>query len=136
MSVKISPVFWIFGSRSLRFCEGSVVVRSIPGSNAISAFIDINSTGEIPHFSSELISIVVSLGSPIDLSLKSVTTNPDLNLLRPFASVTSLVAASNSSKLKDVISSRFSILVSNAAMSRIVNLLLSLRRILEPVLGL
>ena len=129
LSVKISPVFWIFGSRSLRFCEGSAVVRSIPGSYAKSAAIEKKSTGAIAVALSLAISRVERRGSIRVLSLKSLTINPDLNLSNPFWSVTAIVFAVSSSIVKLVTSSRLSILSSNLPISRMVNLLLSLRRI-------
>ena len=135
-NVNRSPVFWIFGSNNFRFWLISVVERSIPGSSASSAGIDQKSTGTIPVGSDLLISIVVYLLSARDLSLKLVTINPDLNLLRPVASVTSRVCALSSSILKLVTSSRFSILCSSFAISRIVNLLLSLNKIFGSFWGL
>ena len=60
-----------------------------------------------------------------DLSLKSFTTKPLLNLFSPSASLTCNDFVSNSSALNDVIVSKFSILFSNSPMSRIVNLRLS-----------
>ena len=72
----------------------------------------------------------------MDLSLKSLTINPDLNLSRPFASVTFNVFVESSNIVRLVRSSRFSILSSSFPMSRIVNLLLSLRRISGSVVGL
>ena len=60
-----------------------------------------------------------------DLSLKSFTTKPLLNLFRPSASLTWNDFVSNSKALNDVSFSKFSILFSSAPISRIVNLRLS-----------
>ena len=60
------------------------------------------------------------------LSLKSSTKKPVLNLDNPSASCICRVFVSNSSKLKEVIVSKFSILSSNLPISLIVNLLLSI----------
>ena len=60
-----------------------------------------------------------------DLSLKSFTTKPVLNLFKPSASLTCNDFVSNSSALNDDSVSKFSILFSNAPISRIVNLRLS-----------
>ena len=59
------------------------------------------------------------------LFLKLYATKPVLNLLRPSASLTWNDAVSNSKALRDEIFSRFLILFSNEAISRIVNLRLS-----------
>ena len=114
----------------------SAFVISIAGSNAISALMVQKSTGEIPHFSSLLISSKLNLGSNKDISSKALTTKPDLNLLFPLASTTSIVVALVSKRDSEVSSSKVSILFSNADISRIVNLLLSLRVILGVVIGL
>ena len=57
--------------------------------------------------------------------LKSSTKNPVLNLDKPSASWICKVFVSNSSKLNDVVVSRFAILSSNLPISFMVNLTLS-----------
>ena len=59
------------------------------------------------------------------MSLKSSTKNPDLNLSKLSTSLTWKVFVSSSSKERDVISSRFSILSSSSPISLMVYLLLS-----------
>ena len=57
--------------------------------------------------------------------LKSSTKNPVLNLDNPSASWICKVLVSSSSKLKEEVTSKFSILSSNLPMSLMVNLTLS-----------
>ena len=115
-------------SNSCKLEFKSAASISILGFNANSGFIDQKSTALI----NSLLKMSTSHREPVSLEKsikflleKSLTTNPVLNRFKPSASFTSRVCALVSSAVKEVVSSKFSILFSNAPMSLIVNLLLS-----------
>ena len=123
-----SPDFLQSESKSCRLEFISAVLTSIPSFNASSGFIDQKSTAEINSLFSTSTSHLEPpspLKSINSLSLKLLTTKPDLNLFNPSASLTLNDFVSNSNALNDVIFSKFSILFSSAPISRIVNLRLS-----------
>ena len=133
-----SPVFWQLGSNNCKFELTSADEISIPVSKASSGFIDQKSTALISSlFTTSTSQLEPPSTSKLinDLSLKSFTTNPVLNLFNPSASLTWNAFVSNSRALNDVNVSRFSILFSNAPISRIVNLRLSRNLICGSVSG-
>ena len=134
-----SPVFLQLGSSNLKFELKSAVSTLIDGSKANSGFIDQKSIALINSFCTVSISHLEPLSgvkSIKSLFLKSLTTKPLLNLFNPSLSLTWKEFVSNSSALNDVICSRFSILFSRFAISRIVNLRLSRILISGSCLGL
>ena len=97
------------------------------GSNANSGLIDQKLTGAISSLSS-VFTVTLQSSSSVSIKLvflKSSTKNPVLNLDNPSASCICNVFVSSSSKLKDDVTSKFSILSSNLPISFIVNLTLS-----------
>ena len=133
--VKISPVFWIFGSNNFKLADKSSTEVSIAGSNAKSAFIEKKSTALIKFFLSTSTSQRLSPVLIKSLFAKLSTINPVLNRLNPFASVTCRDFVSNSSILNVVVNSRFLTLLSIFPISRIVYLLLSRNIILGSLTG-
>ena len=123
-----SPVFLQLVSNNCKLEFKSAAAGSIFGFNANSAFNDQKSTAltnsRLTTLTSHL-EPVSRLKSINDLSLKLLTTNPVLNLLRPSLSFTWRVFVSSSSALKDVIISKFWILFSKAPISLIVKRRLS-----------
>ena len=133
-----SPVFLQFVSSNCKLEFKSAEAVFILGFNASSALIDQKSTALI---NSLLIVSMSHLEPPSRLKLikllflKLLTAKPLLKRFKPLASFTSSDLVSNSRALNEVISSKFSILFSNAPISLIVKRRLSNILIEGPFTG-